>query len=202
MPSSVMILALAAAIVAISAVAGVAIAIKKRRFSVLSLVRSGLVAGIYVTLCLLLQPLSFGAVQIRAAEALVLLPVFGPEYIIGVTLGCFISNAIASIPIDALVGTLATMIAGLATYLLRRCRVKGLAVVPALPPVIFNAVIVGLEISFLFGSSTTALPAVLLNMATVGLGEILSCMILGVALVRFIEKNRLLRNLFTDEKGE
>lgn len=202
MPSSVLILVAAGAIVAISVVTGVAIAIKKRSFSVLSLVRSGLVAGLYVTICLVLQPLSFGAVQIRAAEALVLLPVFGPEYIIGVTLGCFIANAIASVPIDALVGTFATMIAGLATYLLRRCRVKRLAVVPALPPVIFNAVIVGLEISFLFGNSAATLPAVLLNMVTVGLGEILSCMVLGVALVRFIEKNRLLRTMFTDEKGE
>lgn len=202
MPSSVLILVAAGALVAISAVTGVAIAIKKRSFSVLSLVRGGLVAGLYVTVCLVLQPLSFGAVQIRAAEALVLLPVFGPEYIIGVTLGCFIANAIASVPIDALVGTFATMIAGLATYLLRHCRVKRLAVVPALPPVIFNAVIVGLEISFLFGSSAAALPAVLLNMATVGLGEILSCMVLGVALVSFIEKNRLLKGLFTDEKGE
>lgn len=57
--------------------------------SVRKLVRCGLVAAIYVVLCLALQPLSYGAVQVRVAEALCLLPVFGTEYILGVVLGCF-----------------------------------------------------------------------------------------------------------------
>lgn len=52
------------------------------------LVRCGLVAALYVVLCMALQPLSFGAVQIRFAEALVLLPVFGAEYIAAAVLGC------------------------------------------------------------------------------------------------------------------
>ena len=56
--------------------------------SVRKLVRCGLVAAIYVVLCLALQPLSYGAVQVRVAEALCLLPVFGTEYILGVVLGC------------------------------------------------------------------------------------------------------------------
>ena len=55
--------------------------------SVRKLVRCGLVAALYVVLCLALQPLSYGAVQVRVAEALCLLPVFGTEYILGVVLG-------------------------------------------------------------------------------------------------------------------
>ena len=62
------------------------------------LVRCGLVAALYVVLCMALQPLSFGAVQIRFAEALVLLPVFGAEYIVAVTLGCFLANLLGSPP--------------------------------------------------------------------------------------------------------
>ena len=55
--------------------------------SVRKLVHCGVVAAIYVVLCLALQPLSYGAVQVRVAEALCLLPVFGAEYIVGVVLG-------------------------------------------------------------------------------------------------------------------
>ena len=60
--------------------------------SVRKLVRCGVVAAIYVVLCMALQPLSYGAVQVRVAEALCLLPVFGAEYIAGVVLGCFLAN--------------------------------------------------------------------------------------------------------------
>ena len=59
--------------------------------------RCGVVAAIYVVLCLALQPLSYGAVQVRVAEALCLLPVFGAEYIVGVVLGCFLANLLGSI---------------------------------------------------------------------------------------------------------
>ena len=64
--------------------------------SVRKLVHCGVVAAIYVVLCLALQPLSYGAVQVRVAEALCLLPVFGAEYIIGVVLGCFLANLLGS----------------------------------------------------------------------------------------------------------
>ena len=60
--------------------------------SVRKLVRCGVVAAIYVVLCMALQPLSYGAVQVRVAEALCLLPVFGAEYIAGVVLGCFLAK--------------------------------------------------------------------------------------------------------------
>ena len=55
--------------------------------SVRKLARCAVVAAIYVVLCMALQPFSYGAVQVRVAEALCLLPVFGPEYIAGVVLG-------------------------------------------------------------------------------------------------------------------
>ena len=64
--------------------------------SVRKLVHCGVVAAIYVVLCLALQPLSYGAVQVRVAEALCLLPVFGAEYIVGVVLGCFLANLLGS----------------------------------------------------------------------------------------------------------
>ena len=76
--------------------------------SVRKLVHCGVVAAIYVVLCLALQPLSYGAVQVRVAEALCLLPVFGAEYIVGVVLGCFLANLLGSTIVDVIFGTLAT----------------------------------------------------------------------------------------------
>ena len=79
--------------------------------SVRKLVRCGVVAAIYVVLCMALQPLSYGAVQVRVAEALCLLPVFGAEYIAGVVLGCFLANLLGSTIVDVIFGTLATLLA-------------------------------------------------------------------------------------------
>ena len=101
--------------------------------SVRKLVRCGVVAAIYVVLCLALQPLSYGAVQVRVAEALSLLPVFGTEYILGVVLGCFLANLLGSTIVDVIFGTLATLLACLVTYKLRNVRFKGLALPPACP---------------------------------------------------------------------
>lgn len=160
------------------------------------LVRCGMIAAVYVVLCLALQPFSYGAVQVRLAEALCLLPIFGPEYIVGVTLGCLLANALGSTILDVVFGTLATLLACLVTYRLRNLRIAGLALPAALPPVIFNALIVGWEISVFFSDTPATLPVTLFNMLTVGLGEVISCCILGVALVKLIEHNRALRRIF------
>ena len=171
----------------------------KETFTVRKMVRCAVVAAIYVALCLGLAPFSYGAIQVRVAEALCLLPIFGPEYILGVTLGCALANLLGSTMIDVVFGTLATFLACLCTYAVRRWRVGGLAVPAAVPPVLWNAVIVGTEIAVFF-SDTPATPALILaNALSVGAGEIISCGVLGVALVRLIELNPRLRQVFTDE---
>ena len=79
--------------------------------SVFFITRSALVAAIYFALATALQPVSFGPVQFRLSEALVLLPVFMPESVIGVTLGCFLSNFFYSTMYDVIFGTIATGVA-------------------------------------------------------------------------------------------
>lgn len=162
------------------------------------MVRCAVIAAVYVVLCLALAPFSYGAVQVRIAEALCLLPIFGPEYIVGVTLGCFLANLFGSTAIDVVFGTVATLLACLATYRLRGVRIAGLAVPASLPPVVFNAVIVGIEISVFFSDTPATLPVTLFNMVTVGLGEVISCTVLGVALVKLIEANAGLRQIFSE----
>lgn len=161
------------------------------------MVRAAIIAAIYVVLSLVFAPISFGAVQIRVSEALTMLVVLCPEAIVGVTLGCFLSNMLASAPIDMVVGTLATLLAALVTYKLRNIRWHGLPLLASLPPVLFNAVIIGIELTLLY-YPTNQIGIYLFNILTVGLGQIVSCSILGVLLVKVIEKNPPLLALMSD----
>ena len=163
------------------------------------LVRAAMVAAIYVVLCLVLAPFSYGAVQVRLAEMLCLLPVFGAEYIVAVTLGCFLANLLGSTLVDVVFGTAATLVACLVTYAVRKVRVGGLAIPAAVPPIVSNAVIVGaLELTFFLPGVTGTAALAAWNALTVGIGEMVSCGILGVALVKLIESNTGLRRLFCE----
>ena len=161
-----------------------------KKMSVNRLVRCAVIAAVYVVVCLALAPFSYGAVQVRVAEALCLLPVFGAEYIIGVTLGCLLANLLGSTVIDVVFGTLATLLACLVTYKL-----------PAsLPPVVFNMLIVGaFEITFFFSDTAPTLALACFNAVAVAIGELISCTVLGVALVKLIESNESLKKIFTEE---
>ncbi len=173
---------------------------KTNKLSVARLVRCAVIAAVYVVLCLALAPFSYGAVQVRIAEALCLLPVFGAEYIVGVTLGCFLANLLGSTVIDVVFGTLATLLACLVTYKLRDLRVKGLAIPASLPPVVFNMLIVGaFEITFFFSDAAPTVALAAFNAVAVGIGEIISCTILGVALVKLVESNESLKRIFTEK---
>ena len=173
---------------------------KNQNLSVRKLARCGMVAALYVVLCMALQPFSYGAVQVRVAEALCLLPVFGAEYIVGVTLGCFLANLLGSTVVDVVFGTLATLLACLVTYKLRDIRVKGLAIPASLPPVVFNMIIVGaFEITFFFSDGAPTAMLAVFNAVTVGIGELISCTVLGVVLVKLIESNAALRKVFVTE---
>ena len=173
---------------------------KTNKLSVARLVRCAVIAAVYVVLCLALAPFSYGAVQVRIAEALCLLPVFGAEYIVGVTLGCFLANLLGSTVIDVVFGTLATLLACLVTYKLRDLRVKGLAIPASLPPVVFNMLIVGaFEITFFFSDAAPTVALAAFNAVAVGIGEIISCTVVGVALVKLVESNEGLKRIFTEK---
>ena len=78
-----------------------------------SLAKSGIVAAIYVALTLALYPLSFGAVQVRVSESLTLLPLIFPESVIGLGIGCLISNFFGNGVLDIVLGTLATALSAI-----------------------------------------------------------------------------------------
>lgn len=161
--------------------------------------RAGFIASVYVCLCLLLSPISYGPFQIRFSEAMTLLPIFCPEAVLGLTLGCFLANMIGGMPIDMLVGTLATLLAALATRKLRHHRFKGLPLLACLPPILLNGVIVGTELTFLFPMEAYApLANWGFYMMTVSVGQVISVCGLGLPLVWAIEKNPRLLRLMCD----
>lgn len=165
--------------------------------SVKSLVYSALIAAIYCALTVCLAPFSFGSLQFRIAEALTLLPILSKNYIVGLTLGCALSNAVgffmgANIlgAFDIVFGTLATLLAAVCTYLCRNVRFKKLPILSALFPAIFNGVIIGLELCFLVAGEFS-LPVFLLQGLSVMIPELIICMTFGLYLVHFLEKRSI-----------
>lgn len=164
-----------------------------------NLSKQAMIAALYTVIGFVLAPVSFGAVQARVSEALTLLPVFGISNVWGITIGCFLTNLIglatgANIlgSLDIIFGTAATLVAGLMTYALRNIRFKGMPVLAALPPVIINAIVVGWELCIMINGSFH--PVIFMAQAvSVALGQIISCCIFGLMLVRVIESNKLLK---------
>lgn len=142
---------------------------------VLFLVQAAMIAAVYVVLTFVFAPFSFGEFQVRISEALTVLPVFTPAAIPGLFVGCLLGNFLggALLP-DVIFGSLATLIGAVFTYLLRR-HGRFLAI---LPPIVSNTLIVPLVLRYAYG---IMLP-IPLQMVTVGVGEIISCGVLGLLL--------------------
>lgn len=157
------------------------------------IVESALIAALYAGLTYLMGVfnLAYGPVQFRISEALCILPVFTPAAIPGLTVGCFIANILSFSPIDMVFGTLASLLAAVCTYGLRNIKFKGLPWLSLLPPVVINAVIVGLEIAFFFTEGGASLVGFAFNALTVGAGQLVVCYGLGIPLYLIINRSRV-----------
>ena len=165
------------------------------RFLALSAVIAGLYAALTYAAAML--NLAYGPVQFRFSEALTVLPAFTPAAIPGLTVGCLLANLGSPLGVvDWVFGTAATLLAALGTAAVSRIRWKGLPLLAPLPPVIVNALVVGLEISCLNGAGAFTFSAfTAANFAysalTVGLGELAVCLVLGLPLCVLLEKSGL-----------
>lgn len=150
---------------------------------VLFLTQAAMIAAIYVILTEIFAPISFSVGQVRIAEALTILPVFTPAAIPGLFIGCLIGNIVGgSILPDIIFGSLATLIGAYFTYLLRRQN-KFLA---PLPPIISNTIIIPLILRYAYGLEY----AVPFMMLMVGIGEVISCGVLGMIVYVALQKHR------------
>lgn len=144
------------------------------------LIQSGIIAATYAALTILLAPFSYGPVQIRISEALTILPFFTPAAVPGLFIGCLVSNFLSPYGlIDIICGSGATLIAAIGSYMLRKRPV----LVP-LPPVLANAIIIGLMLYYAYGVPMN----LFLIMAWIGLGELIACYAIGYPLLRYLKK--------------
>lgn len=163
------------------------------------IVTGALIAAAYVGLTFLSNvfSLAYGPIQLRVSEVLTLLPIFTPAAIPGVTIGCFIANIASFNLLDMIFGTAATFVAACCTYLLRHIRFKGLPLLAMLPPVVINAVVIGLEIAFFFLPEGFTLWGFVISGLEVGLGELIVCYVFGIPFYWVIKKY----NIFQREQN-
>ncbi|MBQ7558773.1 MAG: QueT transporter family protein [Synergistaceae bacterium] len=143
--------------------------------------RGALIAALYAALTIALAPISYGPVQFRVSEALTLLPFYFPEAIPGLTIGCVFANFFGGFGFtDMFFGSLATLIAAFLTL-----KSKNIFVA-AFWPVISNAVVIGAMLHFLIDVPLIA------TCFYVGLGEAGACYLVGVPLMKFLEKRKII----------
>ncbi len=191
--------------------------------SINKMVYAALIAAVYASLTLVLAPISYGPLQVRIAEALTVLPFFSSFSLWGVFIGCLVSNIFSPYGIiDLLIGSSATLIAAVMTYYIGRSSFKYKKLLAPLPPIIVNAIIIGFLISSVVVTNPVpvreALAALFTNPSRfkelmsislsysspifwttalwVGLGQCISCYIIGYPLLRMVDKNPQLKKYF------
>lgn len=142
---------------------------------------AAVIAAIYTVLVMVFNYSSFGPIQFRIAEALTILPFFTPAAIPGVTLGCFLSAILVpgTHVLDMIFGPLATLIAAILSYKLRRYKF----LVP-IPPIVVNALVIPWILKFAYGEAQS----VPFMMLSVGLGELAAAGVLGMMLLFALER--------------
>ena len=139
--------------------------------------QAAVIAAIYTVLTIIAAgfDLASGAVQVRFSEALTILPFFTPAAIQGLTLGCLISNIVTGCALpDIIFGSLATFLGAVGSFALRKNRY-----LCAVPPIVSNMLIIPFILSYAY-HIPGGIPFFML---TVGLGELISCMVLGQLLM-------------------
>jgi len=150
------------------------------RKKTLFITEAAVIAAIYIVLVLIFQYSSFGPIQFRIAEALTVLPYFTPAAIPGVTIGCFLSAVLTAADIlDIVFGSLATLIAAILSYKLRRHKF----LVP-IPPILVNAFVVPWVLRFAYGEAQP----VYLMMLSVGAGQLAAAGVVGMILLFALDK--------------
>ena len=152
------------------------------------LTQAAMIAAIYVVLVEVFKPISYGVMQIRIAEVLTVLPYFTPAAIPGLTVGVIISNIIGPYGIlDIVVGSVATLIAAYLTYKMKK------KILAPLPPIIVNAIFVGLMLYYIFLGSPDEMPLSAI-MAWVAIGQTIVCYGLGYPFMLILDKYK--KNIF------
>lgn len=160
------------------------------------LVYAALIAALYVVLTnfqnVLLPGSATWAIQCRLSEALCVLACLTPAAIPGLSIGCLLFNLsyAAALPLDMVLGTLATALAALTMWHTRKITLRGLPALALAAPALFNAVLVGWELTVYVGGGFA------LNAVYVALGELIVLYTLGALLYTGLKRRHLDAKLF------
>ena len=160
------------------------------------LTHAAIIAALYAALThlqnLLLPGSATWMIQMRMSEALCVLAFFTPAAVPGLALGCLVFNLTysATLPLDFLVGTLATLLAAQFMWMTRKLTVKGYPLAGMLMPALTNAVLVGWELSAYVGGGFW------LNAFYVALGELAVLLVPGAVVYYALKKRGLGPRLF------
>ena len=166
---------------------------KRARF----LAHSAIIAALYAVLThlqnILLPGSATWAIQMRMSEALCILAFFSPAAPLGLAVGCLLFNLTfaAALPLDFLVGTLATYFAGKSMWMLRNVTVKGYPLAGILMPAVFNGLLVGWELAVYIGGGFR------MNAVYVAMGEAAVLLTLGSVLYYAMKNRGLDKRLFS-----
>ena len=153
----------------------------KARKRLVYITEASAIAALYTVITIAIGPLGSAAIQCRIPEAMCMLAIFTPAAIPGMTIGCLISNiATGCLWQDVLFGTLATLIGVVGARLLRR-----IWWLTPLPTVVSNTLIVPFVLAYAYHVQD-GIPFLML---TVGIGEVISAYVLGIALYFALRKN-------------
>ena len=160
------------------------------RYDTKYVTKAALIAAMYVVLIAIQMipaaSLTFGAVQLRLAEGLTVLPFVEAAAVPGVFVGCFISNLILMAVsgfglVDLICGSLVTLVAAIIT---RKAKNKFIAF---LIPVVLNGFLVSIWVSYY-----TGIPYWTTVLGIMG-GEALSVFIFGYAILYVYERSKIFR---------
>ena len=132
------------------------------------------------------------AIQLRVSEALCVLAFFTPAAAVGLGIGCLVFNLTfaAALPLDFLVGTLASWLAAKAMWKTRNITFRNIPVLGLLMPALSNALLVGLELTLYIGGGFW------FNALCVAAGEAAVLLTLGAGLYAAMKQRRLDVRLF------
>lgn len=155
-----------------------------KKSNIMSLVTAAMLAALYVVLSFAINAfgLASGAIQVRISEALTILPYFTFSAVPGLTIGCLLFNVLSGAAIlDIIFGTAATLLGAMGSYLIGKAgrTIPWAKFLVPVPPILSNAFIIPWVLKTAYGLSD----AYWYLFATIGIGEIISCGILGMILL-------------------
>ena len=155
-----------------------------KKSNIMSLVTAAMIAALYVVLSFAIHAfgLASGAIQVRISEALTILPYFTFSAVPGLTSGCLLFNVLSGATVlDVIFGTAATLLGAVGSYLIGKAgqTIPFAKFLVPIPPILANAIIIPWVLKTAYNLSD----AYWYLFATIGLGELISCGILGMILL-------------------